>query len=72
MRRQEALLLALGLPVRVKGWTPDAVFGAMRTDKKYERGQARLGLPERLGQAALVKDVPAAAIAAAIARRCDS
>ena len=71
VRRQESLLLALGLPVRARGWSPTAVLAAMQTDKKYEHGRARLVLPQRLGQAALVEDVATAAIRDAIGRRCD-
>ncbi len=70
-RRQEALLTALGLPVRATEVAPEEVFEAMQTDKKYEHGRSRLLLPARLGTVALVKDVAEREILEAIGGRCD-
>jgi 3-dehydroquinate synthase len=72
VRRQDALLQALGLPIRATGFDPAAVQVAMRSDKKYEKGKNRLLLPRQLGDVRLVKNVDEDAILAAIGGRCDA
>ena len=69
-QRQDALFTALGLPNQVSGQQPDDILAAMRTDKKYKKGKARLILPTRIGHVELVRDTPEAQILAAIAGRC--
>jgi 3-dehydroquinate synthase len=70
-RRQDALLAALGLPLRAAGLAPAAIQQAMRQDKKYQQGRNRLILPDRIGLVRLVKDTDEALIRAAIEGRCD-
>jgi len=49
--RIEALLVALGLPVRPpRGLDPRRLRDAMRLDKKTRGGEVRCALPERLGR----------------------
>jgi 3-dehydroquinate synthetase len=38
---------------------PEALYEAMFTDKKWQRGQSRFVLLKRIGEAAVVTDVPA-------------
>jgi 3-dehydroquinate synthase len=67
VRRQEALLTALGLPVRLPPADHDALIAAMARDKKTETGRLRFVLPDRLGHVELVADVAAAEVRAALA-----
>lgn len=57
-RRQDSLLQALGLPVRLEACDVDAVLDAMRHDKKFVGGRMRFVLPTRIGEVSLVSDVP--------------
>jgi len=57
-RRQNALLSRLGLPVDVPAGSIDALFEAMRLDKKVRGGRIRCSLPEGIGRARLGVDVP--------------
>ncbi len=57
--RQDALLLALGLPTApLPGWPADALIDSMRRDKKAVGGDLWFVLPDRLGHAELVGGVP--------------
>jgi 3-dehydroquinate synthase len=56
--RQEALLGALGLPVRIEGTTPEAVATALRHDKKARDGRVPFVLLKGLGRAEVCFDVP--------------
>ena len=58
--RQEALLEAVGLPIRLSAashFSTDAVLDKMRLDKKTVGGQLRFVLPTRMGHVETVKDV---------------
>jgi 3-dehydroquinate synthase len=55
--RQQALLLALGLPVDVPAVDHDALLAAMQRDKKVEHGQLRFVLPVEMGCVELVGNV---------------
>jgi 3-dehydroquinate synthase len=57
--RQEKLLLALGLPVKVPDLDVDALMSAMQRDKKVEHGKLRFVLPSRLGHVELVGGISA-------------
>jgi 3-dehydroquinate synthase len=57
--RQEKLLLALGLPVKVPDIDVDALMSAMQRDKKVEHGKLRFVLPSRLGHVELVGGISA-------------
>lgn len=56
--RQRTLLLQLGLPTAPLSWPIDDLLATMRTDKKAVAGRLRFVLPRRLGEVALVEDVP--------------
>lgn len=59
-RRQRDLLRAFGLPIAPQPWPTDALLAAMQSDKKALAGRLRFVLPRRLGEVALVDDVPEA------------
>jgi 3-dehydroquinate synthase len=56
-RRQEQLLTAFNLPVRIERWNEDALLAAMHSDKKALAGKMRFILPRRLGEADPFDDV---------------
>ena len=56
--RQGDVLRALGLPLTAPGVDPEAVLGAMRLDKKVERGRLRFVLLEEIGRPVVRNDVP--------------
>jgi 3-dehydroquinate synthase len=60
--RIRALLQRAGLPVAVKGMTPQRMLELMSVDKKARDGRVRFVLLERLGAAILRGDVPTTAI----------
>jgi 3-dehydroquinate synthetase len=62
----EALLGALGLPVRYRRFAPAELWEAMRHDKKWQGGAARFVLLERVGQPVTVPDVPRADVLAVL------
>ncbi len=64
--RQQDLLLACGLPQRAEGVDREAVVGAMRSDKKVRAGAISWVLLERIGQAAVHRDIPDEAVEAAL------
>jgi 3-dehydroquinate synthase len=64
--RQRAILIALGLPVRVPDLDPEQMIAAMSHDKKTEAGQLRFVLPTRLGDVDLVSGVDLAEVRAAL------
>ena len=63
--RVEALLDALGLPVRAR--VPARAWTLLQRDKKRRAGKVRWVLPRRLGSVSLVEDVPDAALRRAAA-----
>jgi 3-dehydroquinate synthase len=68
VRRQEALLEVLGLPVRfAEPVDVDAVLAAMRRDKKAREGRVPFVLAPVLGQFRLVEDVTDADVRAVLA-----
>ncbi|HVU88371.1 MAG TPA: 3-dehydroquinate synthase [Pirellulales bacterium] len=66
-RRQQALLLALGLPTEAPRLEPGEVIAVMARDKKAAGGRLRFVLPTRLGHVELVGDVPETDVRAALA-----
>ena len=57
VRRQEALLVALGLPIATPKLDPEQIVSTMMHDKKVEHGRLRFVLPTRLGHVELVEGV---------------
>ncbi|HEV8614425.1 MAG TPA: 3-dehydroquinate synthase [Methylomirabilota bacterium] len=66
-RRQEALLKALRLPVRMSGIDPEAVLVAIGHDKKSRDGRVPFVLAPTIGTFRLVHDVTADDVRAALA-----
>ena len=64
--RQEALLAAVGLPVRAAAVDIEAVLGAMTRDKKARDGRVPFVLSPRLGEFRVVYDVAPADVRAAL------
>ena len=64
--RQEALLAAVGLPVRAATVDIDAVLSAITRDKKARDGRIPFVLSPRLGDFRVVYDVPPADVRAAL------
>lgn len=63
LRRQEAdriesLIKKVGLPVSVKGISPEAIYSAYLHDKKFIRGKNRFILPRKIGQVVIAEGVP--------------
>jgi 3-dehydroquinate synthase len=56
--RQERLLSRFGLPTVPERWPVEELLAVMRSDKKSLSGQLRFVLPRRLGQVALIENVP--------------
>ncbi|MCH2400197.1 MAG: 3-dehydroquinate synthase, partial [Pirellulales bacterium] len=56
-KRQEQLLVALGLPTDVPNVDHDDVITAMQRDKKVAHGKLRFVLPTQLGHVELVDDI---------------
>ncbi len=54
----DALLAETGLPRQIGGLDPDAIYAAMRTDKKWKHGVSRFVLLQDVGKAAIVENVP--------------
>lgn len=54
--RVEAVLSALGLPVRFPALSPDAVLSAISRDKKSEGGKVKMVLPLRIGEVVITPD----------------
>lgn len=68
--RQGTLLAALGLPLSQRRCAPGAIRAALVHDKKVARGRVRFVLPRALGDAALVENVPVAAVRRGIESIC--
>ena len=68
-RRVEALIGQVGLPVSVKGISPDDVFRATSYDKKIIKGKKRWILPVDIGHVVVCDKVPREIIKSAILRR---
>jgi 3-dehydroquinate synthase len=66
-RRQEALLKAVGLPVRAPAVDPDAVLGAITHDKKARDGRVPFVLAPAIGSFRVVYDVAPGDVRAALA-----
>ena len=68
--RQESLLKTFALPVSIPaGYSAEAIFKAMGTDKKNSGGRLKLILPEEIGRAGIYTDVPVEKIMNAIRKR---
>lgn len=68
-RRLERTLMKFNLPLYHKGLSTDDLLKAIRYDKKSIQQKNRFVLPVRMGKVAVVKDIPAAVIAAALEKR---
>jgi 3-dehydroquinate synthase len=66
-RRQEALLEAVGLPIRGARVDPEAVLAAIAHDKKARDGRVPFVLAPSIGAFRVVYDVPPADVRAALA-----
>jgi 3-dehydroquinate synthase len=64
--RQEALLAAVGLPIRAASVDVEAVLSAITRDKKARDGRVPFVLSPRLGEFRVVYDVPPADVRAAL------
>jgi 3-dehydroquinate synthase len=67
VERQERLLSALGLPVRMAAVDVDAVLDAITRDKKSRNGRVPFVLAPEIGAFRVVYDVPADAVRAVLA-----
>jgi len=56
--RMEDILEHVGLPRRLNGIDPEAIYAAMATDKKWLGGHSRFVLLKAVGQPLIVEDVP--------------
>ncbi|HEX9861278.1 MAG TPA: 3-dehydroquinate synthase [Nitrospirota bacterium] len=54
--RVEALLSALGLPVKFPELDPDSVIDALSLDKKAEDGKVKMVLPTKIGEVVITPD----------------
>lgn len=70
LRRQRALLQAIGLPIECPGVDGEAILVAMQNDKKVQAGRTRWILPTRIGQAQMYSDVPLDVVREAMAAVC--
>jgi len=57
-KRQRQLLQTFGLPIAPRRWPVDELLATMRSDKKAVAGRLRFVLPRRMGEVAIVDDVP--------------
>jgi len=65
--RQQDLLAALGLPVKLPPLDHDRIMGAMGHDKKVQHGRLRFVLPSAMGKVELVGDIDPADVKASLA-----
>jgi len=54
--RVESLLSAIGLPVKMPVFAPDAVLAAMAIDKKAEGGKVKMVLPTKIGEVVITAE----------------
>lgn len=57
-QRVEQTIKAVGLPTRLNGLDPEALYAAMSTDKKWQGGHSRFVLLRGICQPTIVEDVP--------------
>ncbi len=69
--RQEALIARLGLPVRVCGYSAEAVVEAMSRDKKKRDGKLVFVLPRQIGKVSLEKGIDSELVLETVRGRCD-
>jgi 3-dehydroquinate synthase len=69
--RQVQLLERFGLPTAPNPWPVDDLIAIMRRDKKARSGRLRFVLPRRLGEVAVVDDVPERDVAAILSQQPD-
>lgn len=70
-KRKEALMSALHLPCRLKGYDPDQIYQAMFGDKKTLGGKIRLVLPDEIGKVSIHGGIDKKKIIQAIKDRID-
>jgi 3-dehydroquinate synthetase len=56
--RVENIVSSLGLPTRLNGLDPEALYAAMSTDKKWQGGHSRFVLLRGICEPGIVEDVP--------------
>jgi 3-dehydroquinate synthase len=66
----EKILSDTGLPIRMEGLDADALYAAMRTDKKWVGGKSRFVLLRGVGHPLLVEDVPAREVVRVMKELC--
>jgi 3-dehydroquinate synthetase len=54
----EDVVAGAGLPRRLDGLDPEALYAAMSTDKKWSKGRSRFVLLRAIGEPTIVEDVP--------------
>lgn len=64
--RQRRLLVRFGLPTAPLGWPEKDLLAVMRNDKKAVAGRLRFVLPQALGSATLVENIPEADVRAVL------
>jgi 3-dehydroquinate synthase len=57
VERTEAITRAVGLPQHLNGLDAEAIYAAMRTDKKWRNGRSRFVLLEGLGKPTIIENV---------------
>ncbi|HEX2907039.1 MAG TPA: 3-dehydroquinate synthase, partial [Phototrophicaceae bacterium] len=60
--RVKTILMKVGLPTRLQGLDPEAIYAAMGTDKKRQAGKLRFVLLRAVGQPVIMDDVPKVAV----------
>jgi 3-dehydroquinate synthase len=65
-QRQRLLLERFGLPTAPERWPPDQLLATMRSDKKAVAGRMRFVLPCRLGEVAMLDEVPESEVVAVL------
>ena len=70
LKRQRALLQAIGLPIACPGVDVEAILLAMQRDKKVRAGRTRWILPTRIGHAQIFSDIPLELMREASERVC--
>lgn len=62
VERVVSIVSGVGLPTRLPELSPEALYEAMKTDKKWQNGRSRFILLKAIGKPQIVKDVPKDAI----------
>jgi 3-dehydroquinate synthase len=52
-----AIVDGVGLPTRINGFSPDSLWNAMSTDKKWKEGRTNFVVLDGIGSPTIVEDV---------------